>query len=566
MLKPLLSCCVLAGVAGGAAGVPELTITTIARSGQPAPIGAGFTFEGMCGVPARINDSGNVAFTSIVDGPGVTTGNWQGLFFGSPGNYTTVARMGEVAPGAPGGLTYGAPSPNNAAFPQLVLTRGNELAYYGYLLTGGAWRLAVFTGPPGSELFVAGQGFAAPDIAPAANLAALEFPLVASPIATAGFKASVSGNGRVLYTAKEISQIAWLSTANDSLPGFLGNSWSWPDSLYINADSDIAFVASLGSPIPVGTRSVIYGGTLPFPNLVAREGSTAPDLLTSTYGQFDYDRLRIADGELIAFSCPISGLTDGAIFLGGFTNIRLFRADTEQAPGLPAGVLFDGLGTTRIELNGNAEVAFRSKLSGPGVTAANDSAIFQGPPNDIRLVVREGDPAPGGGTFTDLSGSGYLAYNDRRQVVFASSDGSRSALYASTPSGSLVLLAKQAAGFFTDDGFTASTSSINWGGPQLIPGSPECGGASAFNNSGQFVASLCFGGVNGSGVFLFDIQDSCPADVNADGGASPADFTAWLNCFSNPGDPGCERADVNGDGTIDPADFTAWLAAFNVGC
>ena len=60
---------------------------------------------------------------------------------------------------------------------------------------------------------------------------------------------------------------------------------------------------------------------------------------------------------------------------------------------------------------------------------------------------------------------------------------------------------------------------------------------------------------------------SCPADINNDGTADPADFTAWLACFNNPMNlPACEPADVNNDGVIDPADFTAWLAAFQAGC
>ena len=68
-------------------------------------------------------------------------------------------------------------------------------------------------------------------------------------------------------------------------------------------------------------------------------------------------------------------------------------------------------------------------------------------------------------------------------------------------------------------------------------------------------------------ALLFVARSSCPADVNDDGVASPADFTAWLSCFNDPGSaPFCDRADVNADGTIDPADFTAWLAAFNAGC
>ena len=59
----------------------------------------------------------------------------------------------------------------------------------------------------------------------------------------------------------------------------------------------------------------------------------------------------------------------------------------------------------------------------------------------------------------------------------------------------------------------------------------------------------------------------CPADVNGDGLATPADFTAWLACFNDPmSAPFCANADVNNDGSISPADFTAWLASFNAGC
>jgi len=64
-----------------------------------------------------------------------------------------------------------------------------------------------------------------------------------------------------------------------------------------------------------------------------------------------------------------------------------------------------------------------------------------------------------------------------------------------------------------------------------------------------------------------DSCEQCPADVNGDGMATPADFTAWLGCFNDPNSqPFCDNADVNNSGGIEPADFTAWLAAFNAGC
>ena len=68
------------------------------------------------------------------------------------------------------------------------------------------------------------------------------------------------------------------------------------------------------------------------------------------------------------------------------------------------------------------------------------------------------------------------------------------------------------------------------------------------------------------GVITTIVEPDCPADINDDGSASPADFTAWLSCFADATPPICDRADVNGSGAIDPADFTAWLAAFAAGC
>jgi len=66
------------------------------------------------------------------------------------------------------------------------------------------------------------------------------------------------------------------------------------------------------------------------------------------------------------------------------------------------------------------------------------------------------------------------------------------------------------------------------------------------------------------GVDIWTCQCTlCPADVNGDGMSGPADFTAWLACFSDPSSaPFCDNADVNNDGTLDPADYTAWLAEF----
>ncbi|MEO1716569.1 MAG: alpha-amylase family glycosyl hydrolase [Planctomycetota bacterium] len=56
--------------------------------------------------------------------------------------------------------------------------------------------------------------------------------------------------------------------------------------------------------------------------------------------------------------------------------------------------------------------------------------------------------------------------------------------------------------------------------------------------------------------------DTCLADVNMDGVASPADFNAWVLAFNS----GNLRADQNEDGVLTPADFNAWVLNFNAGC
>jgi len=64
----------------------------------------------------------------------------------------------------------------------------------------------------------------------------------------------------------------------------------------------------------------------------------------------------------------------------------------EQAFGMPEGVIFSYLAGERIDCLGN--VLFKSWLTGPGVTTANDWAIFYGQPGSIRKLIQEGDPAP----------------------------------------------------------------------------------------------------------------------------------------------------------------------------
>jgi len=86
------------------------------------------------------------------------------------------------------------------------------------------------------------------------------------------------------------------------------------------------------------------------------------------------------------------------------------------------------------------------------------------------------------------------------------------------------------------------------------------------DTKGQVMYDQWVASGKGPPVLMDDVSikltPACLADVNGDGAATPADFTAWIAAFNALG-PGCDQ---NGDGLCTPADFTAWIANYNTGC
>src|SRR6185436_2362602 len=71
----------------------------------------------------------------------------------------------------------------------------------------------------------------------------------------------------------------------------------------------------------------------------------------------------------------------------------------------------------------NGKVAVLTNLTGPTVTAANNTGIWLGDGTTLNKVVREGDDAPGGGQFLEVglggTNPGGLAMTGSGAVVFS---------------------------------------------------------------------------------------------------------------------------------------------------
>ena len=171
--------------------------------------------------------------------------------------------------------------------------------------------------------------------------------------------------------------------------------------------------------------------------LVARSGEDAAGtgsggLFRYYYGQFD--ALSFNNAGKTAFSAsitsptgPISpGVDDKANWTDRAGSVAILARGGNQVPGAPAGVRFAytrgtlGFGQEfKPVLNNAGQIAFMTRLSGTGVTTANNRAIWSEGSGTPSLVARSGNQAPGTDTGVNFSGFGCEpALNDAGDTAF----------------------------------------------------------------------------------------------------------------------------------------------------
>ena len=83
---------------------PEVPILKVAHEGDPVPGVLGATFTAFA--PPQIDAEGNVLVMASMEGPGIDSSNDVAVWFGQPGAIAMVAREGEPAPDMPAGVVY----------------------------------------------------------------------------------------------------------------------------------------------------------------------------------------------------------------------------------------------------------------------------------------------------------------------------------------------------------------------------------------------------------------------------------------------------------------------------
>jgi hypothetical protein len=250
------------------------------------------------------------------------------------------------------------------------------------------------------------------------------------------------------------------------------------------------------------------GGTPDNLRLVIRSATTSP--LPGVQFATPQPARNNDNGDVAFFSnvtgAGVTAANDFALWLVADDGTSLIAREGWQAVGTPAGVLFGNMDST-LALNNFGQIAFTSPLTGTGVTSANDRGLWAGSSNDLFLVAREGD-------VIDLDpGPGELL------KTISGTDGISFAV-----------------------GY--GTTTFN--------------GSSGFNDAGQIAWQATFTDAT-TAILLSTLPSTEPnADFDDDGDVDGRDFLIWQRGFGLSGQDDNSLGDADFSGTINGEDLVVW--------
>jgi hypothetical protein len=345
----LLSCIQLTAVAAA------LPFRTVALSGEPAPgTPPGVVFAGFDG--GIINENGTVVFDAGLSGPGVTgvhPSNAYGIWKEDAGVISKVVRSGEQAVGLPAGVNYYLP---------------------------GAYRVDSY----GRVTFAA----EAPDLSTHAIFSEVDGPLrlvVRETEQFAGQPAGIRFNGLGSTLVNENGNMAFISLISG--PGLPGGSYG----IFTDRAGQLELVIKDEDPA---------------------HGIPGARILQLSAPAFNDHGVLALHGRYTGGVFP----NDHAIWTEQSGRFSLLARSGQAPGGLPTGVVFGPLSSPRI--NNAGDVMFHGALTGPGITSANDQALWLHDDGEFELIAREGSPAAGIAAGTNHGSSHYAYLNGAGEATF----------------------------------------------------------------------------------------------------------------------------------------------------
>ncbi|TWT73791.1 hypothetical protein Pla123a_36850 [Posidoniimonas polymericola] len=388
-------------------------VRTVALTGAQAP-GAleGWRYSNMS-QPA-INAVGEVAFSGFARSPGANPTFRSGKWSEGGGSLHKIFLEGDPAPGVspPDRFELGSATRINLAG-QSALSVGLSDSNALYLEENGTLTLLVRTGQ------------AAHGLAPDVSYSRVGQSPVVDDRGHVTFAMLLDVPG--LFNAAGI----WSNRSGEIAPVVVGYTLPSPpptaisgvDSFRMNGSGELAYLVQYGNGQVTGVRAEGDGVTFE----IAQTGLPAAGF-PDGYSYARLDGPTINDAGHVAFTGGLTGPSidpsnDKAIWEGGPDGLRVVSQLGAQAPGADSAANFSRFYWTN--LNGEGGVTFVASLTGPSVTENDDVGLWSEVDSELKLIVREGEPAPGaplGATFGSLSPnflSNFVPHsNARGQVAF----------------------------------------------------------------------------------------------------------------------------------------------------
>lgn len=387
-------------------------ITQIAREGQSVPDGNG-TYASF--LNPELNNSGQTAFFASLVGTSGGSSDNGGIFRSSGGVVTQIVRRGQSAPDGNGTFS---------GLDSWSINNSGHTAFWGSLAGtsgGSSDNSGIFRGNGGSITQIARKGQSAPD--GNGTFSIFEVPRF-NDLGQTAFRATLIGTsggtsdntGIFRGSGSSLTQIA---REGQSVPGGNGNfsSFGHPE---LNNLGQAAFSAFLnGTSGGTSDNAGIYRGSGGSLTQIARRGQASPDG-NGTLSNFNTSP-KLNDSGQVAFVVSLSGTAggtsdDSAIFRGSGGSLTQIVRKGQSAP--DANGVFSSFSIRGLNSWGQAVIS--ADLAGTSGGASDDLGIFTSDGIDMFRVVREGQVL-GGGIVTNLDTDFRNSINEFGQIAYRAS-------------------------------------------------------------------------------------------------------------------------------------------------
>ncbi|HEU4420282.1 MAG TPA: choice-of-anchor tandem repeat NxxGxxAF-containing protein, partial [Planctomycetota bacterium] len=303
------------------------------------------------------------------------------------GDVTMVLRAGDQAPTLPAGIFLRSDtSANQGPSSAYRISPFGEILYFSSSLSDDANPIvtttndtALFWGPAGALQVLAREGDQVPFLPVGITYGSQAFSLQSN---------SINASGQALFSTTLLGAV---TTADDAV-------------MAVGTPGNLVVVSREGDVLPGGEVVIpVSGTTLSFTNQLNQGGQVLHELRFS-----------------VALPSTATAANDRALAVWTAGTDLIIAREGQQAPGLPAGVLFatptqgwtPDTGSSSFTASG--KTALNAALDGGGtVVGVDDRAVYFGGVGGLNLVFRKGDAAPGlPGITLNLVGTSGMTCNE----------------------------------------------------------------------------------------------------------------------------------------------------------